>query len=48
MILLETHNRILAQILQDRYEMAAENVFISTDLTVCDFDGVTFSIKTPG
>jgi hypothetical protein len=48
MILLECFNRILMQVLLDRFEMAQEELFLSTELTFSDFDGAQFTVRTPG
>ena len=48
MILLESKNPIIEQLLLDRFEMAANNEFISTNLTMSDFDGASYTIRNPG
>ena len=48
MILLESKNPIIEQLLLDRFEMAANGEFISTNLTMSDFDGTSYTIRNPG
>ncbi len=48
MILLDAKNPIVEQILLDRFDMAAQGEFISTELTMSDFDGVQYTIRNPG
>lgn len=48
MILLESKNPILEQLLLDRFEMATNGEFISTNLTFADFDGCMYTVCNPG
>jgi len=50
MILLEYHNKIIEDLLRDKYKEAKENPdnkFEAIDMTIADFDAVTFHITTP-
>jgi len=48
MILLQSKNPIVEQILLDRFEMAAQGEFIATELSLSDFDGCQYNIRNPG
>jgi len=49
MILLEYHNKIIEDLLKDRFKEAKEPEakFEAIDMTIADFDAVTFHISTP-
>jgi actin related protein 2/3 complex subunit 2 len=48
MILLEFRNKIIEEVLLQRFKSAAGGKPEGVDITVADFDGVLFHITNPG